>query len=69
MPLLAPIAWSAADLLAAVERTKIKACPGPRCEWLFLDLSRNGSRRWCAMETCGNRAKAKVHYKRHRSPS
>ncbi|TAL94280.1 MAG: hypothetical protein EPN73_18145 [Paraburkholderia sp.] len=32
------------------------------CSWLFLDLSRSRSRRWCSMATCGNRAKAQRHY-------
>ncbi|MCL4825828.1 MAG: CGNR zinc finger domain-containing protein [Caldilinea sp.] len=36
------------------------------CGWLFFDASRNRSRRWCSMEDCGNRAKARLHYKRHK---
>nr|WP_250475193.1 CGNR zinc finger domain-containing protein [Caballeronia sp. GAFFF1] len=32
------------------------------CSWLFLDLSRSKSRRWCSMATCGNRVKARRHY-------
>jgi predicted RNA-binding Zn ribbon-like protein len=36
---------------------RIKVCAEPSCRWAFLDLSRNGSRRWCDMSGCGNRAK------------
>lgn len=36
---------------------RIKVCAEPTCRWAFLDLSRNGSRRWCDMSECGNRAK------------
>ncbi|MEM7170529.1 MAG: CGNR zinc finger domain-containing protein [Pseudomonadota bacterium] len=43
---------------------RVKVCPGDHCAWLFLDDSRTGRRRWCAMETCGNRAKARRHYER-----
>ena len=38
--------------------SRLRACPGPDCEWVFVDRSRNGSRRWCQMSECGNRAKA-----------
>ena len=54
-----PIALSAADLLTASSPFRIKECPGPHCGWLFLDRSKNGSRRWCEMAVCGNRAKAR----------
>ena len=36
---------------------RLKACPGPGCAWVFRDQTRNGSRRWCLMSECGNRAK------------
>ncbi|WP_183407092.1 CGNR zinc finger domain-containing protein [Nocardioides marmorisolisilvae] len=36
---------------------RFKACPGPECEFVFRDRTRNGSRRWCLMSECGNRAK------------
>lgn len=36
---------------------RLKACPGPGCAWVFRDGTRNGSRRWCLMSECGNRAK------------
>ena len=43
---------------------KLKVCPN--CNWLFLDRSRNSSRLWCDMAVCGNRAKARHHYRRQR---
>src|SRR5664280_2943804 len=45
-------------------RAFIRECGAPDCEWLFLDQSRNGSRRWCDMKSCGNRQKARRHYQR-----
>jgi predicted RNA-binding Zn ribbon-like protein len=59
--MLWPIAWSAVDLLRAPEVHRVHECAGHDCSWLFLDMSKNGSRRWCSMETCGNRAKAHRH--------
>lgn len=59
-----PVLWSAAALLLAPERELVRECDGPTCSWLFLDTSRNHSRRWCSMESCGNRAKARRHYHR-----
>ncbi|TQS41159.1 CGNR zinc finger domain-containing protein [Cryptosporangium phraense] len=45
---------------------RVKACRGDDCRWVFIDGSRNGSRRWCAMAGCGNRAKAATFRDRHR---
>jgi predicted RNA-binding Zn ribbon-like protein len=52
------IARSAADLLTSSDRDRVKECASVTCEWVFLDRSRNHSRRWCDMSDCGNRAKA-----------
>ncbi len=46
-------------VLGELERVKI--CPADECRWAFYDTSRNGSRQWCSMATCGNRAKARAH--------
>ena len=62
--LLAPVLWSAGDLLAGGKLDKVKRCANPECGWLFLDDSRAGKRRWCSMSSCGNRAKARRHYHR-----
>lgn len=67
--LLWPIAYSAADLLATPDQlARVGQCQDDRgCGWVFLDLTKNHSRRWCAMDDCGNRAKAKRHYERKKS--
>jgi predicted RNA-binding Zn ribbon-like protein len=62
--MLWPMVRSAADLLTSERLDRVGQCPG--CGWLFLDSSRNRSRRWCTMEVCGNRAKARRHYERTR---
>lgn len=65
--MLWPIVESAADLLTSERRSRIGQCADDRgCGWLFLDATRNRSRRWCAMGDCGNRAKARRHYLRTR---
>lgn len=55
----------AADLLSSDALDRVKECRGERCTWLFLDESRNRSRRWCDMGECGNRAKARRYRRRH----
>jgi len=65
--MLWPVAQSAADLLTSAELSRVGRCADERCGWLFLDMSRNRSRRWCDMKDCGNRAKARRHYARQRS--
>jgi predicted RNA-binding Zn ribbon-like protein len=57
------IAKSAGDLLISGEVPAVRECAAETCGWLFLDRSRNRSRRWCDMKICGNRAKARRHYK------
>ena len=59
---LAPLLWSAGDLLAGGKLDRVKRCANPECGWLFLDDSRAGKRRWCSMSSCGNREKARRHY-------
>jgi predicted RNA-binding Zn ribbon-like protein len=70
-----PLDWRGMDLvdelvLAAgrlVEREdlgRLRECQDSGCGWLFLDRSKNGSRRWCSSGDCGNRARAKRHYQR-----
>jgi predicted RNA-binding Zn ribbon-like protein len=62
LALLAPVLWSAGDLLAGPRLDRVRRCANPDCGWLFLDDSRAGKRRWCSMAACGNRAKARRHY-------
>ncbi len=56
-----PVARSAFDLLTSGAAGRLRECAGRDCHWLFLDRSKNGSRRWCAMSNCGNLAKARRH--------
>ena len=63
--MLNPIVRSAAELLTSEDWKRAKECADDRgCGYLFLDNSRNRSRRWCSMTDCGNRAKAKRFYKK-----
>jgi predicted RNA-binding Zn ribbon-like protein len=48
-----PILWTTAVLLTSSDSERIKGCASPDCGWMFVDRSRNGLRRWCAMDTCG----------------
>ncbi len=75
-PLLArplwPVARSAVELLSTGDRQRIKVCPGPGrppvpCAWLFYDISKNGSRRWCSMADCGSATKARLQTERRRA--
>ncbi|HEV8536816.1 MAG TPA: ABATE domain-containing protein [Candidatus Limnocylindria bacterium] len=61
------IARSAAELLTSADRERVKECASETCEWVFLDRSRNHSRRWCDMSDCGNRAKARRFQERRRA--
>ncbi|MEU9173207.1 CGNR zinc finger domain-containing protein [Streptomyces sp. NPDC048420] len=60
-------AWLAArnylELLTTAP-DRIRSCAHESCVLHFFDTSRNGTRRWCSMATCGNRAKASRHYAR-----
>jgi predicted RNA-binding Zn ribbon-like protein len=64
--LLTPVLWSAGDLLVKGEHARIRQCANEKCLWLFLDESKNATRRWCDMNSCGNRAKAQRHYQRRK---
>lgn len=61
-----PVLRSAADLLTSDEATALRECASETCSWLFVDRSRTRRRRWCDMSTCGNRAKARRHYRRQK---
>ena len=57
---LGPIVWRAMELLENGPLDRIKECPPPEgCGWLYLDNSKNRSRQWCSMKTCGNTAKVR----------
>jgi predicted RNA-binding Zn ribbon-like protein len=64
-----PAVLAAYDLLDLLDdrADRIRQCEHGRCVLWFLDTSRNGTRRWCSMARCGNRAKAERHYRRTRA--
>jgi predicted RNA-binding Zn ribbon-like protein len=65
---LAPVIWSAADLMTHAVDRRIRRCANDKCQWVFVDRSKGGTRRWCDMNSCGNRAKAHRHYARSKRP-
>jgi predicted RNA-binding Zn ribbon-like protein len=66
--MLWPIARSAADLLTSDRLVDIRECANEYegCGWLFLDESKSHTRKWCSMSGCGNVAKARRYYERHK---
>lgn len=62
-----PVARDAAELLTSPELRRVGRCAAEQCGWLYLDTSKNRSRRWCDMKDCGNRAKVRRHYRRRRA--
>ncbi len=65
--MLWPIVRSAADLLTSSEIIRIRQCARPKgCDWLFIDATKNQSRRWCSMKLCGSLDKARRYYYRNR---
>lgn len=59
--LLGLLAQPMAELLVSPRFSNVKNCEWPPCTLWFLDVSKNGKRRWCTMSVCGNRAKAAAH--------
>lgn len=58
------LAQAAADLLTSDHTAQLRSCASDTCRWLFLDTSKNHSRRWCDMKVCGNRMKARRFHSR-----
>ncbi|WP_433251666.1 CGNR zinc finger domain-containing protein [Actinomadura nitritigenes] len=67
--MLAVLARDALDLVTSAALDRVRACAGERCGALFLDTSRPGTRRWCSMNTCGNRAKKDALHARGHAPA
>ena len=65
--LLLAIAQSAVDLLTGRDAALIHACANPRCSVIFVDRSKNRSRRWCSMSLCGNLMKVTRFHQRVRA--
>jgi predicted RNA-binding Zn ribbon-like protein len=53
------LAQSVSDLLLSDHAARVRTCAVDTCRWLFLDTSKNHTRRWCNMKVCGNRMKAR----------
>ncbi len=62
-----PVVRSAAELLTSNELSRVRECAGYPCGWLFVDLTKNHSRRWCDTQDCGNRVRVRQHYARQRA--
>ncbi len=62
--ILAPVALAAAELLTSDPLQWVRQCPN--CGWLFVDTSRNHSRRWCSMDVCGSQVKSRRQYERRK---
>lgn len=60
---------SAARLLLSPDRANVRECPGHECGWLFLDTTKNHSRRWCDSADCGNKARVRAYSERKRKAS
>lgn len=61
------LAQRAADLMVEADPKALKSCANAQCVLIFKDVSRGNKRRWCSMETCGNRSKAAAHYRSSQS--
>jgi predicted RNA-binding Zn ribbon-like protein len=60
-----PVVHDAGELLVSDSVERMQECASDSCGWLFLDLTKNRSRRWCAMSGCGNRHKVRRFRDRH----
>jgi predicted RNA-binding Zn ribbon-like protein len=60
-----PVVHDAGELLTSDALDRLHECASDTCGWLFLDLTKNRSRRWCAMSGCGNRDKIRRFRERH----
>jgi predicted RNA-binding Zn ribbon-like protein len=64
---LAALASPIVEELARGRPERLRVCENPTCRWAFFDSSPTGRRRWCEMQSCGNRAKAARHRARRRA--
>jgi len=62
-----PLVESAVSLLTSAKLERLRRCGNSTCYWLFIDETRNHSRRWCEMASCGNVVKVRRHRERARS--
>ena len=64
---MGPAVNSLSEMLINGDRTRLRTCAHPDCQLRFYDDSKNGSRRWCTMSLCGNRAKAAAYLRRQKA--
>ncbi len=62
-----PVVISAFELVTDSNLIRLKKCHRAECPWLFLDTSKNNSRKWCEMEVCGNRIKNKRFHRKDKN--
>jgi predicted RNA-binding Zn ribbon-like protein len=62
-----PLVESAVSLLTSAKLERLRRCGNSTCYWLFIDETRNHSRRWCEMASCGNVVKVRRHRERARN--
>jgi predicted RNA-binding Zn ribbon-like protein len=67
LTLMHPIIGSAVELMTSEQLSRLRRCGSASCHWLFLDETRNHSRRWCEMASCGNLAKVRRHREKGRA--
>jgi predicted RNA-binding Zn ribbon-like protein len=65
LPLL-ELSLRAEELMTSDAMERVRECGNSECRWLFLDTSKNHTRRWCDMKICGNRMKARRFKAQHR---
>ena len=61
------LSQTASQLMTSDAMSRVSACGAETCRWLFLDTSKNHTRRWCNMKVCGNRMKARRFQQAHRA--
>lgn len=66
---LARVAAAIMATVAAGTWPRLKVCQEDTCRWAFVDTSKNRSRAWCSMSTCGNRTKTRAYRARRRTPA
>jgi predicted RNA-binding Zn ribbon-like protein len=64
---LRPVLESAISLMTSERMRRVRRCGNSTCYWLFVDETKNRSRRWCEMASCGNLMKVRRHRERHRA--
>ena len=62
-----PLVESAVSLLTSAKMERLRRCGNSTCYWLFIDETKNHSRRWCEMASCGNVVKVRRHREKARS--